>query len=89
MCFLVKDSDECYLLELDKRLDRLETKQDVLFERVKVLEIYVNVKKALNHVNDVKNDKRDDYWFKIRFMVFGILLTLITAILEHFLFKLK
>jgi hypothetical protein len=75
--------DEYCPMECDKRLDRLETKQDVIFDRIKAIEIYVNVKKATNHVNDIEKEKKENYWLKIRFMIFGIFLTLTIAILEQ------
>jgi len=75
--------DEYCSMECDKRLDRLETKQDVIFDRIKAIEIYVNVKKATNHVNDIEKEKKEDYWLKIRFMIFGIFLTLAATILER------
>ena len=75
--------DECYAYEWDKRLDRIETKQDVIFDRIKAIEIYVNVKKATNHVNDIEKEKKEDYWLKIRFMIFGIFLTLAATLLER------
>lgn len=79
----MRSNDEYYTLELDKRLDRLETKQDVIFDRIKTIEIYVNVKKATNHVNDLEKEKKENYWLKVKFMIFGILLTLTIAILEQ------
>lgn len=79
----MKSGDEYCPMKCDKRLDRIETKQDVIFDRIKAIEIYVNVKKATNHVNDIEKEKKDDYWLKIRFMIFGILLTLFIAILEQ------
>lgn len=81
-------NDEYYTLELDKRLDRLETKQDVIFDRIKAIEIYVNVKKATNHVNDLEKEKKENYWLKVKFMIFGILLTLTIAILERIILHL-
>jgi hypothetical protein len=84
----MQSSDEYYPLESDKRLDRLEMKQDVIFDRIKAIEIYINVKKATNHVNDIEKEKRKDYWLKIRFMIFGILLTLFIAVLERVILRL-
>jgi hypothetical protein len=84
----MQPSDMCCGLECDKRLDRLESKQDVIFDRIKAIEIYVNVKKATNHVNDIEKEKREDYWLKIRFMIFGILLTLFIAVLEQIISRL-
>jgi hypothetical protein len=83
----MKTTDEYYSYELDKRLDRLEMKQDVIFDRIKAIEIYVNVKKATNHVDDVEKEKARDYWLKIRFMLFGILLALITTLIEKIILK--
>ena len=84
----MRSNDEYYTLELDKRLDSLETKQDVIFDRIKAIEIYVNVKKATNHVNDLEKEKKENYWLKVKFMIFGILLTLTIAILEQIILHL-
>ncbi len=78
--------EEICPFQLDKRIDKLEAHYDKLFERIEHIEQYINVKKAKNNFLERQEEREGQNRLKMKYMVLGVILTLITTLFERLIF---
>lgn len=79
--------EETCPFQLDKRVDKLEIQREKLFHRMEYIEQYISVKKATNNLLERQKEKEDEFKLKLKYIIFGVLLTLIATLFEEFIFK--
>lgn len=78
--------EEICPFQLDRRIDKIETQYDKLFNRIEHVEQYISVKKATNNFLERQEERKNKNRLKMKYMVFGVILTLIATLCERLIF---